>query len=319
VQTSAGRPVRRRTVLAGAALAACTGAACGTGESVYDLAPPARPGQSAGTVVLTASSDAASTVKRLQDAITANGGTVAAVVDHAAAAKAVGVALPANTVVIGGSPGARAPLLRAGQRAGATLPERYLVRQGTGRTVTITYDSADYVAAVSEVPDAAASTALAAEIARVAAAAADVRSTPLPAPLIGVTSFEFLLVVAGDATVATTVTRLRNAVDRSPSTITGVIDLGAATPAPTIRATTSVLVSTPEAEAPLIAAAPTFGLEMPMRYLVWVDDKQITQVGCTNVRLLAARHGLPTDDPNVTRLATDADRLVKIATGTAAQ
>jgi uncharacterized protein (DUF302 family) len=313
----AGVPVQRRTVLIGAALAACSVAACGTGESVYDLAPPARPGQAAGTVVVTGSADVAATVKRLQDAITAAGGTVAATVDHAADAKAAGVTLPAATVVIGGSPGAQAPLLRAGQRAGATVPERYLVRQGAGGVATITYDSADYVAAVSGVIDPAASTALAAEIGAVAARGAGVRSLPLPAPLLGVSPQEFLLVVAGDTTVPTTVTRLRSNAPQG-STVVAAIDLAAATPAPAIRPTTEVLVSTPAAESPLIAAAPSFGLEMPMRYLVWVDDQQITQVGCTNVRLLATRHGLPADDPNVVRLAADADRLVKIVTGTAA-
>ncbi len=309
--------MRRRTLLMGAALAACPVAACGTGESVYALGPPARPGQPAGTVVLTTKSDVASAVKRLQDAITAGGGTVAATVDHTADAKAAGVTMPGNTVVIGGSPGAQAPLLRANQRAGANVPGRYLVREDTGGVASIVSNSADYVAAVSGVLDATASTALVSELATVAAKGAGIRSTPLPAPLLGVTPDQFLLVVAGDATVPATVTRLRNNADRA-SRIVAVIDLAAATPAPTIRATTEVLVSTPAAEAPLIAAVPSFGLEMPMRYLVWVDDKQVTQVGYTDVRLLAARHGLPVTDPNVVRLASDADRLVKIVTGTAA-
>jgi uncharacterized protein (DUF302 family) len=308
--------VRRRTVL-GAALAACSLAACGTGESVYDLGPPARPGQPAGTVVLTSNSDVAGAVKRLQDAITDGGGTVAATVDHAAEAKAVGVTLAANTVVIGGSTGAQAPLLRVNQRAGTNVPERYLVIEDTGGVATIMYNSADYVAAVSGVPDAAASTVLATEIVAASTTGAGVRSTPLPAPLLGVTPDEFLLVVAGDTTVPSTVARLRANADRATQVV-AVIDLAAATPAPTIRPTTQVLLSTPAAEAPLIAAAPSFGLEMPMRYLVWVDDKQITQVGYTDVRLLAARHGLSVTDPNVVRLATDADKLVKIVTGTAA-
>ncbi len=307
----------RRAVLMGAALAACSVAACGTGESVYDLGPPARPGQPAGTVVLTTSADVAGTVKRIQDAITAGGGTVAATVDHTAEARAVGVTLPGNTVVIGGSGGAQAPLLRANQPAGANVPERYLVREDPGGVATIVYNSADYLAAVSGVPDAAASTTLATEVTRVAATGAGVRSTPLPSPLIGVTPDRFLLVVAGNRSVPATVTRLRANTDPA-STVVAVIDLAAETPAPAIRATTEVLISTPAAEAPLIAAAPSFGLEMPMRYLVWVDDKQVTQVGYTDVRVLAARHGLPVADPNVVRLAADAARLAGIASGKAA-
>jgi uncharacterized protein (DUF302 family) len=126
-----------------------------------------------------------------------------------------------------------------------------------------------------------------------------------------------LLVTAGYTTVATTVARLRANADRA-SKVVSTVDLTAGISAPALRATTQMLMSTPAAEAPLIAAAPSFGLEMPMRYLVWVDDKQITQVGYTDVRLLAARHGLPATDPDVARMASDAARLVKIVTGTAA-
>lgn len=296
------------------AVAVFTVTACGTGKSVYDLAPPARPGQPPGTVVLTAGTDVPGTVKRLQDAITAGGGTVAATVDHTLDARAVGVTLPGNTVVIGSSPAAQAPLLRADQRA--AVPQRYLVTQGPGTGATVTYSGADYVAAVSGVTAAAASTALAAESTRVATAGAGVRSAPLPAPLLGVTPTDYLLAVAGGSTVASVTTRLRNNVDRR-SRVVGVLDLAATVAPPPIRPTTEVLVSTPAAEAPLIAAAPSFGLEMPMRFVVWLDEKNTVQVGYTNVRMLAARHGLPVDDPNVVRLAADADLLVKTATGTA--
>jgi uncharacterized protein (DUF302 family) len=298
--------------------AVAVSAGCGTGDSIYDLAPRARPGQPAGTVVVTSGADLAATVTRVQDAITRAGGTVTVVVDHAADAKAAGVDLPPSRLVIGGSPKAQVPLLRLDQGAGANLPSRYLVRQAAGGGVTITYDSADYVTAVAGIGNPGASREPGSEIDAVASAGAGVTALPSAAPLVGVTPTGYLVVTAGRSEVPATIARIRANVD-PPSTLVATIDLaaGSATPGPALRATTELLVSTPGAEAPLIAAAPTFGLEMPMRFVVWNDDKGVTQIAYPDVRVLAARHGLPGTDPNVVRLAADADRLAKLAAGSA--
>ena len=128
----------------GAALAVLLCAATGgcgasaTGEEVTSLAPPPpTAGRPPGTVTLLSHTDAATTVKNVQDAITAGGGTVLATVDNAADARAAGTTIPANTVVIGGSPAVGLPMLRANQQAAATLPERYLVRQDAGGAVSL--------------------------------------------------------------------------------------------------------------------------------------------------------------------------------------
>lgn len=299
---------------------AAAAAGCGTGDSVYDLAPPARPGQPAGTVIVTSGADLAATVTRVQDAITKAGGTVTVVVDHAADAKTAGVDIPPSRLVIGGSAKAQDPLLRVDQAAGVNLPYRYLVRQAAGGGVTITYDSGDYTAAVSGIGNPGAPRALQSEITAVAAAGAGVTAPPMGAPLVGVTPTGYLVTTAGRSAVAATVTRLKANVD-APSTVVSTIDLaaGSATPGPALRETTELLVTTPAAEAPLIAAAPSFGLEMPMRFVVWDDDKGVTQISYPDVKVLAARHGLPVTDPNVVRLAADADRLAKLAAGSAAQ
>ena len=71
---------------------------------------------------------------------------------------------------------------------------------------------------------------------------------------------------------------------------------GSGASGPALRATTSVLLSAPEYTTPLVAAAPTFGLELPLRFVIWLDDKNVTQVGYVDVGVLAARHGLKADD-----------------------
>lgn len=309
---------RTRTIrMLGVGLAVMLAVACGN-SAVLPEAPPTLAGQPAGSVVVPAGTDAAAAVQRLQDAITAGGGTVAAVVDHAADAKAAGVEIPTDTVVIGGPAAAQLPLLRIDQRAAAHLPERYLVRQGGDGAVTITYNGAAFVAAVSGVVVDDARTPLMDSSSAVAVQAGPVAAAPIAAPLVGVGPADNFLAFFGSADVPVTVDRLRRNADRAPSRTVAVVDLaaGSADPGPAIRPTTLVLVSTPAVEAPLIAMAPSFGLELPMRYVVWLDDQNRTQIGYPDVGRLAARHGIPDGDPNVARMAVAADRLARLAAGT---
>ena len=127
----------------------------------------------------------------------------------------------------------------------------------------------------------------------------------------------FLRVAPANATVPVTVTRLTTEVKSAAETVVATQDLAAGSggSGPALRATTSILVSAPALTAPVIAAAPTFGLELPLRFVIWLDDKNVTQVGYVDVGVLAARHGLKADDPKVVALATECDRLAKIATG----
>ncbi len=315
--------VARRRAFLGAALAACLlvgTAGCGwsaQGEEVTSLAPPPpTPGHPPGTVTLPMGTEMGVAVKRVQDAITADGGAVLATVDNAADASKVGVTIPANTVVIGGPPAVGMPLLRTNQQAAAALPARYLVHQNATGAVQLVYNGPDYVAVVSGVADLAATAPFAQAVTKVADTAANTSATPKTAPLIGVSPTGFLRVSGGNATVPGTVARLRTAATED-ETIVSVQDLatGSGGSGPALRATSSILLSAPDFTAPLVAAAPTFGLELPLRFVVWLDDKNVTQVGYVDVGVLAARHGLKADDPNVGKLAAECDRIAKLATG----
>ena len=101
-----------------------------------------------------------------------------------------------------------------------------------------------------------------------------------------------------------------NAVAAARETVVTAQDLatGSGDAGPALRATTSLLVSAPSSPRRSSPAAPTFGLELPLRFVVWLDDKNITQVGYVDVGVLAARHGLKADDPNVVKLAAECDR-----------
>ena len=73
------------------------------------------------------SSGHAETVTRLLDAISQKGSMVFAQIDHAAAAREVGMDLPDEVVIVFGNPRAGTPLMQTDPRVGIELPLRMLV------------------------------------------------------------------------------------------------------------------------------------------------------------------------------------------------
>jgi uncharacterized protein (DUF302 family) len=315
--------VARRRVFLGIALAAgllAATAGCGRsaeGEEVTTLAPPpTAAGHPPGTVTLPVGSDVPAEVKKLQDAITAGGGTVLTTVDNTADADLLGITIPPNTVVVGGPPAAGLPMLRANQQAAAALPARYLVQQDATGAVRLVYNGPDYVAVVAGAVDPAVSSPFAQAVTQVADAAANTSGNHPSAPLVGVSPTGFLRVAESNATVPAAVARVTVAATANEKVLsTQDLATGSGASGPALRATTSVLVSAPEYTAPLVAAAPTFGLELPLRFVVWLDEKNVTQVGYVDVGVLAARHGLKADDAGVVKLAAECDRIAKIVAG----
>jgi len=88
-----------------------------------------------------------STLARLERAAVAKGLTVAAKIDHAAAAKRAGLTLRPTTLVIAGNPAAGTPLMLADQTMAVELPLRFLVWQGEDGKARVSYDPIKAVAA----------------------------------------------------------------------------------------------------------------------------------------------------------------------------
>jgi uncharacterized protein (DUF302 family) len=79
------------------------------------------------------------TVERLVKAIEGKGAKIAARIDHAAGAKAVGAELAPSVLVIFGNPKLGTPLMQADPRAGLDLPMRMLVWQDKAGKVWVGY------------------------------------------------------------------------------------------------------------------------------------------------------------------------------------
>jgi uncharacterized protein (DUF302 family) len=100
-----------------------------------------------GVVTVTSASAFDSTLARLERAAVAKGLTVAAKIDHAAAAKRAGLTLRPTTLVIAGNPAAGTPLMLADQTMAVELPLRFLVWQGEDGKARVSYDPIKSIAA----------------------------------------------------------------------------------------------------------------------------------------------------------------------------
>jgi len=100
-----------------------------------------------GVVTVTSASPFDSTLARLERAAVAKGLTVAAKIDHAAAAQRAGLTLRPTTLVIAGNPAAGTPLMLADQTMAVELPLRFLVWQGEDGKARVSYDPIKSIAA----------------------------------------------------------------------------------------------------------------------------------------------------------------------------
>jgi len=85
------------------------------------------------------------TVDRLINILQSKGITLFAVIDHSGEAEKVGLKMPATKLLIFGNPKAGTPLMLAAPTIAIDLPLKILVWEDVGRTVWLSYNSADYL------------------------------------------------------------------------------------------------------------------------------------------------------------------------------
>jgi uncharacterized protein (DUF302 family) len=97
-------------------------------------------------VVARSPHDVAGTVERVVDAVERRGITVFARIDHAGGARAAGLELPDEVLLVFGSPAAGTALMQADPRAGIDLPLPMLVWTDGGSTAIAFRDPHDLAA-----------------------------------------------------------------------------------------------------------------------------------------------------------------------------
>jgi len=60
-----------------------------------------------------------------------------------------------------------------------------------------------------------------------------------------------------------------------------------------MRPTKLVIFGNPKGGTPLMLAAPSIAIDLPMKILIWEDDQGRVWVSCNSPEYLAQRHGLP--------------------------
>jgi uncharacterized protein (DUF302 family) len=117
---------------------------------------------------------------------------------------------------------------------------------------------------------------------------------------------------------ATTVERLEQAIADEGLTLLTTIDhaANAANVELELRPTTVFLFGNPRAGTPLMQAAPTFGLDLPQRMLVWENEDGDVFATWRAPTVLAHEHGLPPDQAPLPNVAALLETLARTATGT---
>ncbi len=126
-----------------------------------------------------------------------------------------------------------------------------------------------------------------------------------------------LIRVRSDAATPETVARLTAAVEAAGATVFATIDhqAGAETAGVALAPMTLVILGNPRIGAPAMKDAPTMGLDVPLRVLVFEDADGATYLAYRDPAEVARGHGLAPDHPAVLRMRGALGKLTGKAAG----
>jgi uncharacterized protein (DUF302 family) len=94
-----------------------------------------------------------------------------------------------------------------------------------------------------------------------------------------------------------TIARLQSMLTSKGVTIFALVDHSgeAAKAGLTMRPTKLLIFGSPKAGTPLMVASPSIAIDLPLKLLVWEDEKGAVWISYNSVEYLRARHHLPQD------------------------
>jgi uncharacterized protein (DUF302 family) len=112
---------------------------------------------------------------------------------------------------------------------------------------------------------------------------------------VGVAEAPGVLHRRSTVSVGDTVDRLSDAITAARAKVFAVIDQSAeaADAGMELRETKLLIFGSPAAGTPLMVAAPIVALDLPLRILVWADDRGEVWMSCLTGEWLAERHQVP--------------------------
>jgi uncharacterized protein (DUF302 family) len=242
---------------------------------------------------------------------------VLGVVDHAAAAASVGLTLEPNRVVFFGNPNLGTPLMQIEQTAGLDLPQKLLVWQERDR-VFVGYNSVGYLAARHNVGQAPTLDTIAGALRNLSGVAtgSDVDDTRVKR-IKYVARHPGLVTVGSSDGVDETFARLVAAIEASPATVAFTVDhaANAASVGRDLRPTRLVVFGNPNLGTPLMQAAASTGIDLPLKMLVWEDAAGNAQITYTDMRFLVKRHRIHQQRDLVGSIGAALSRFAEAAAG----
>lgn len=290
-------------------------AACDTGDPEQPSAPP----NAQGLVTIESSYSAQTAVDTLLAAIEGNEDLqLLADIDHAAAAAQAGLELRPTRVLLFGNPRLSAPMMVVVPSAGIDLPPKILVYEDADSTVHVAYNAPAYLRARHGGDDL--DTVL--ERIRTASyglASRAAGSTPTldAVSADSIAASEGMVITPSAFEVDTTYRRLRAAVEESGAlTIMAEVDHRerAALINTDMNRVQVLVFGNPQLGTPLMQAAPTLGLDLPQKILVYEDNEGQVQVAYNDPFYLAGRHGLDGQRERLDQIEQALEQLVAAAT-----
>ncbi len=125
---------------------------------------------------------------------------------------------------------------------------------------------------------------------------------------IGPTEIAGIVSQASPFSASETVDRLVAALEAAGATLFTVIDQSgeAERVGLSLRETKVLIFGNPSAGTPIMAAAPLAALDLPLKILVWADDRGAVWMSCLSAQWLAERHGL---SPELAKALAAPERL----------
>jgi len=125
-----------------------------------------------------------------------------------------------------------------------------------------------------------------------------------------------MVLLPAQGSVADAWTRLDAAVAERGLTVFARIDFAADAAAVEmhLRPTRLLVFGNPRAGTPLLAAAPTAGIDLPLKVLIWEDAQGCVTVGYNSPGWIGARHAVPEELRSRVQLV---EKLAAIAAGAA--
>lgn len=122
-------------------------------------------------------------------------------------------------------------------------------------------------------------------------------TTAAPEPAIHIEKGEGIVTIPSHHSVNQTVNKLKQILQAKSVTVFALIDHSgeAAKVGMTLRPTKLVIFGNPKGGTPLMLAAPTVAIDLPLKILVWEDDQGKVWISYNSPQYLQARHGLPSN------------------------